>query len=123
MSEAKNEVWVIHDENGEPVNADAYDADAVEFRPPHAVRYVPEASSQGEAGRWQRAPAELPDSDTDVLVATDGADPEYGIARLEFTDDSEGNGEPYWAFEGGDVEMLNYPNWAPLLLPPPKAEP
>jgi hypothetical protein len=51
MSEAKNQVWVIHDEDGEPINADAYAADAVEFRPPRAVRYVPEASAQGEAGR------------------------------------------------------------------------
>jgi hypothetical protein len=57
MSEVKNQVWVIHDEDGEPINADAYDADAVEFRPPHAVRYVPEASAQGEAGRLSEGEA------------------------------------------------------------------
>ncbi len=73
-------------------------------------------SAQGEG--WKRAPGELPDSGLMVVVATEEHD-DYEIATLEFTDDSEGHGEPYWSCDGGDLAICNYPNW---MLLAPKAE-
>ncbi len=63
----------------------------------------------------------LPDSDIWVLAVAKDADGQggndYVLATLEFTDDSEGNGEPYWATDGGDLALCNYPHW--MLLPEP----
>lgn len=63
--------------------------------------------------RWTLASAELPDSDVRVLVR--GTDGDIVSAELEFTDDSEGHGEPYWAAgDSGDLSFCNYPHWMPL---------
>lgn len=68
--------------------------------------------------KWILASAELPDSDVRVLVrCTDG---DIVSAELEFTDDSEGHGEPYWAAgDCGDLSFCNYPHWMPRPADPP----
>lgn len=53
--------------------------------------------------RWIPIAEALPDSDVWVLAANDQLD--YALVQLEFTDDSEGHGEPYWAAEGGDLAL------------------
>lgn len=68
------------------------------------------------APQWIRARGSLPDSDTWVLAVSREAD--YVVVQLEFTDDSEGHGEPYWSAEGGDLALCNYPHWMPLPSPP-----
>lgn len=79
-------------------------------------------------GEWHRVPGlplpdgevDLPDSDVWVLVMTEDSS-DYVIARLEFTDDSEGHGEPYWETPGGDLALCNYPFWRDLQLPTEQA--
>jgi hypothetical protein len=95
------------------------------------------ADALAEAGKaqaegWHRIPElplpktegaefDLPDSDVWVLAATeDGSD--VTMVRLEFTDDSDGHGEPYWESVGGDLALCNYPWWMPIpALPSPPA--
>lgn len=67
-------------------------------------------------GAWIHVDAELPDSDVRVLIVNH--EPDYVSVELMFTDDSEGNGEPYWAADGGDLNLRNYPHWRPLPKPP-----
>jgi uncharacterized protein DUF551 len=67
-------------------------------------------------GGWIAVSDALPDSDAWVLVASDAGG--YSVAELEFTDDSEGHGKPYWAHAGGDTSLESYPHWMPLPKPP-----
>lgn len=74
-----------------------------------------------ESGQaWVDSASELPNSDVRVLVVSHEGD--YVTAFLEFTDDSEGHGEPYWETDGGDLALCNYPHWMPLPPPPSKPE-
>ncbi len=61
---------------------------------------------------------QLPDSDTWVLVAS--RDGKYAVVMLEFTDDSEGNGQPYWSAGHGDFDFdfHEYPYWCHISPPP-----
>lgn len=68
------------------------------------------------SGGWIACSERMPDSDVWVLVC--GHEADYVVAQLEFTDDSEGHGEPYWATEGGDLALCNYPHWHALPNPP-----
>jgi hypothetical protein len=61
---------------------------------------------------WVPCSARLPDSDDPVLVAN--ADGGCLIARLEFSDDSDGHGEPYWEGPSGDIALRDFPYWMPL---------
>lgn len=71
--------------------------------------------------KWILASAELPDSDVRVLVrCTDG---DIVSAELEFTDDSEGHGRPYWVSEGSDLALRDYPHWMPRPEDPPPVGP
>lgn len=67
--------------------------------------------------KWVLASVELPDSDVRVLVR--GTDGDIVSAELEFTDDSEGHGEPYWASEGSDLTLRGYPHWMSRPADPP----
>lgn len=61
---------------------------------------------------WHDGRLELPDSDHWVVVSLgEGEDVDCALARLEFTDDSEGHGEPYWETRQGDLAICNYPFW------------
>ncbi len=71
---------------------------------------------RAQAGGWVAVRDSLPDSDVWVLVC--GPEADYVVVQLEFTDDSEGHGKPYWAAEGGDLALCNYPHWMPLPNPP-----
>jgi hypothetical protein len=73
-----------------------------------------------KSAKWTAVATELPDSDVWVLAVNHEED--YVVAQLEFTDDSEGHGEPYWAAEGGDLALCNYPHWMPLPAPPVATE-
>lgn len=73
--------------------------------------------------RWTACGDELPDSDVWVVAAKD--ERHFVVAQLEFTDDSEGNGKPYWSWRGGSAPLGDYPHWIPipaLSVPDPKPE-
>jgi hypothetical protein len=53
-----------------------------------------------------------------VWVLAVNHESDYVVVQLEFTDDSEGHGEPYWAAAGGDLALCNYPYWCALPAPP-----
>lgn len=65
---------------------------------------------------WTNVGDALPDSDVSVVATNDHS--EYVVVQLEFTDDSEGHGEPYWASDGGDFSLQRYRRWMPLPEPP-----
>ena len=65
---------------------------------------------------WTNVDDALPDSDVSVVATNDHS--EYVVVQLEFTDDSEGHGEPYWASDGGDFSLQRYRRWMPLPDPP-----
>jgi hypothetical protein len=65
---------------------------------------------------WVPCSLRLPDSDDWVLAASSSGN--YLVARLEFSDDSEGNGEPYWEASGGDLMIQDFPYWMPLPASP-----
>jgi hypothetical protein len=56
---------------------------------------------------------ELPDSDRWVLVADEKLYPhQMNIVQLEFTDDSEGHGRPYWIQQDGtELSFETYTHW------------
>lgn len=82
---------------------------------------------------WHRVPqlplvegqeCDLPDSDTTVLISPAPFDElnsdDYRLAQLEFTDDSEGHGKPYWSEPHGvEHSFEDYPFWT-LPAPPTK---
>src|SRR6478609_1933230 len=89
------------------------------MNPAVALALIAEVRAHRE--RWVSVSDELPDSDEPVLVSSDeGA---CAVAELEFTDDSEGRGEPYWAVLTGGLSLSNYPHWMPLPAPPVVKEP
>lgn len=83
-----------------------------------ALATIEHKARRGAEPKWVAAAAELPDSDVRVLVR--GTDGDIVSAELEFTDDSEGHGEPYWAAgDCGDLSFCNYPHWMPRPADPP----
>lgn len=72
---------------------------------------------QSARPKWILASAALPDSDVIVLVR--GTDGDIVSAELEFTDDSEGHGKPYWISEGSNLALRDYPHWCPRPEDPP----
>jgi hypothetical protein len=73
---------------------------------------------------WVSVSDELPESDTLVLVRHEDATDthEYELALLEFTDDSEGNGKPYWSMrDARELRLEDYPCW--MYPSPPKETP
>lgn len=93
----------------------------------HEMGYEPERvvfaaldEAEAKAPRWIPISESLPDSDVRVLATTHAGD-DHIVVELEFTDDSEGNGEPYWSAAGGDLALCNYPFWM-TLPPPPEAK-
>lgn len=72
--------------------------------------------ADAEASCWVPVAVGLPDSDITVIARSHEGD--ETPVTLEFTDDSEGHGEPYWAATGGDLALCNYPHWRPLLSDP-----
>lgn len=67
--------------------------------------------------RWIPVSTELPDSDVRVLVRHIGGD--VLTVELEFTDDSEGHGKPYWSDYGRALAIDHYPHWMGLPDEPP----
>lgn len=64
---------------------------------------------------WRDGRVELPDSDCWVVVSLEeGEEVDCVMAQLEFTDDSEGHGEPYWQAKEGELPIVNYPMWVYL---------
>lgn len=86
-----------------------------------ALATVEHNARQGAEPKWALASAELPDSDVRVLVR--GTDGDIVSAELEFTDDSEGHGKPYWVSEGSDLVFRDYPHWMPRPEDPPPVGP
>lgn len=74
------------------------------------------ALANAESKVWRDVAEELPKSDVRVLIVNHEDD--YVIAKLGFTDDSEGHGEPYWVADGGNLALGNYPHWMPLPTSP-----
>jgi Protein of unknown function (DUF551). len=62
---------------------------------------------------------QLPDSDVPVALI----DARIGLrglvfGELEFTDDSEGHGKPYWETTTGGESIDAFTHWTPLPEPP-----
>lgn len=90
----------------------------IQLSAPIAVAVLAELRElrQAQAGGWVSISDALPDSDVWVLVC--GPEADYVVVQLEFTDDSEGRGEPYWAAGEGELALCNYPHWLALPNPP-----
>lgn len=116
MSEAKREVWVVEQDDGQPLaayigkRAESY---ARLWQDDNAFRYVPESAQPAErAGAWVSVEERLPKPDRNVLV-------------------SEKGDEPYKAYYDGDewfsldsaFPRSQVTHWMPLPPPPhPKGE-
>lgn len=83
------------------------------------VRYVPADTARG----WVSVEERLPDSDVHVaLVHEKHGWPSLTFGVLEFSDDSEGHGQPYWVTMNGPGTIDAATHWMPLTLPAPPTE-
>ncbi len=118
MGDAKREIWVVDYEDGSHTWF-ALERQARETASANGgvvTRFAPAKEPQPKASEgWVHYETELPDSDVWVLVTSHEGDLVW--AQLEFADDSEGHGEPYWETPGGELALCNYPHWRHMSQP------
>jgi len=124
MSDVKREVWVVEEPDGTPLGAHVFSGDAVEYRPANSVRYVPAESSKESAGQaWVPVADGLPDSDVNLALIHEAHGwPSIAFGLLEISDDSEGQGEPYWETTVGQRGIGDFTHYRVLGEPPSKPE-
>ncbi len=124
MGDAKREIWVVDDEDGSHTwfALEREAREAASANGGAVTRFVPAESPQPKAQEgWTHVSDELPDSDIVVLcIPEDEQDTDNcELLMLEFTDDSEGHGKPYWTtVRGEDLPLESHPFWRPLPAPP-----
>lgn len=74
--------------------------------------------ADAEGAFWVPVEVGLPDSDVQVVAMNASGD--RALVTLEFTDDSEGHGEPYWSAGDWDAALSDYAHWRPLPAKPPE---